>query len=202
QQRCGDAVRFGVRPGTFLRNRAALALAAGEGGVETGMGIARDLQGAFLFGGHRPLLWILCGDWLLQRGDPVGAAACYRKATGWPQTAADAWNGLGEALFAQDALRSAQEAFERALALRPQDPWILNNAGVVLRARGDLALAADRFAAAHRAAPELFEPRFNLGLTHEQAGRMARARYWYTRAAELRPDFPPVRDRLRALGDQ
>ena len=193
---CDAAIDRGIRPGDFLRNRAALAIGAGE----TGRATQRDLAGAFLFGPREPLCWVLLGDLALRGGDPAGAAEAYARATERDPDLAEAWSGLGEVRRAGGDLAGALEAFARARRLAPRDPWVLNNQGVVLRDLGRTEEALARFEQAHALAPDLFEPLFNLGLTSERMQRVDVSRRWFEAARRLRPDFPPVEDALRRVG--
>jgi len=195
---CTGAIDLLVRPGDFLRERAALALAGGDF-PEAGR-VAADLAGAFLLGAREELSWLLAGDLSLRRGHAARAAEAFGRAIDRAPGEADAWSGLGQALHAQGRVAGALEALAKAHALAPRDPWVLNNWGVVLRETGSAAEALARFHAAHDIAPGLFEPVFNLGLTFEQAGRRDEARRWYAEAHRLRPGFGPLEEALRRIG--
>ncbi len=187
---CSRAIRAGVRPGDFYRNRAAVALAAGRHGAE----VRRDLASAALFGGDRAGIGVLSGDDLVKSDRPAEAAEVYRRAAQADPASPEPWAGLGAALSAQKDAAGAVAAFERARALNPKDAWILNNLGVALREAGRLAEARARFEEAHGIAPDLFEPVFNLGQTCERLGEPDAALEWYGRARQMRPGFPPVEE--------
>lgn len=221
---CSGALETLVRPGDFLRERAALRLAAGRAGLDAEVGggppalsaprgergvgrsaggelaCARDLAGALLFGAQEARVWILAGDFALGRAIPEQAREAYAEAIRLAPAVAEAWSGLGEALDRLGSLPAALEAMEQAHLRSPADPWILNNWGVVLREAGRLQEALERFAAARRLAPQLFEPPFNLGLCFERLGQLEDARTWYTEAGRLRPHFPPVEEALQRVG--
>jgi 4-hydroxybenzoate polyprenyltransferase len=220
---CTAALARGVRPGDFLRHRAAAALAAarareGEdgaaaGGRDGGAGSGspggraavllaearRDLAGAFVFGQELPALWVLAGDLALRQSGPQVAAERYRRAIDLDARRAEAWAGLGEALFTATDLEAAVAAFERAAALSPSDPWLLNNLGVALREARRYEQAAEVLQRAALLGPQLFEPVYNLGLTCEARGDLAGASLWLARARSLRPGFGPVEEALRRI---
>ncbi len=188
------AIRLGVRPGDFLRHRAALRLASEDLGE-----VAHDLAGAFLFGQQEPLVWVLLGDLLARRGLHRDAEEAYARARTKAPGCADAWSGSGEVYIASGHIDQAIEVFRRAAELDPLDPWIRNNLGVALREAGDLKKAEACFREAHALAPALFEPLFNLGLTCERLGRQKEAAGWYRAAERHRPGFAPLEEALRRL---
>lgn len=189
-----EAVSRGVRPGDFLRHRAALALAA-----EDARAAAADLGRAFLFGSEEPTLRVLLGDLHLARGEPSEAAASYRAALARAPFLADAWNGLGQALHASGDAAAAREALIEAARRAPGDPWVRNNLGVVLRDAGRLEEACAQFEESCALAPRLFEAHFNLAQVEERLGRPAEALAACLRARALRPGFPPVEAALARL---
>jgi tetratricopeptide (TPR) repeat protein len=147
--------------------------------------ITRDLSGAFLFGQDERTLWILTGDLTLQRGRPELAGESYTQALRRDAASADAWSGLGQARHATGDLAGALSALDTAQRLAPEDPWILNNRGVVERDLGRLDAACAAFETAARIAPELYAPAANLARTLERLGRVDEARAWRERAALL-----------------
>jgi tetratricopeptide (TPR) repeat protein len=198
---CAQAIALGVRPGDFLRNRAAasLSLARESGGRVDRADLIADLRGAFLFGQKEGLLHVLAGDLALQAGASRTAIEAYETAAAIDPGLPEAWAGLGEVRHAQRRFEESLHAFETAVSLRPADPWIRNNLGVVLRDSGRLPEARAAFEEAHRLSPGLFEPLYNLGLTAERMGRVQDARRWYGEARRLRPGFPPLEDAWRRL---
>lgn len=177
-----------VRPGQFLANLAGLELKAAGATPQAG----RYLAGAFLFHQDPGLLRVLWGDMRLFQGNPEAAARAYGKALEWSPRLPDAWAGLGQAEHAAGRLTEALTAFDRATALDPEDPWILNNRGVTLRDMGRLDEALAAFAESHGKAPGLPEPLLNLGLTCEALGRFDEARHWYGMALRVRPGWTPA----------
>jgi tetratricopeptide (TPR) repeat protein len=65
----------------------------------------------------------------LLRGEFAEAVAAFEEAARREPDSADAWGGLGAALFGADQYARAVEAFTRALALRPDDPLLLRGRG-------------------------------------------------------------------------
>ncbi len=206
---CTQALALGLRPGDFLRNRAALRLARGAGtwpapelDADELASIGRDLTGAFLYGGHRATRWVLLGDWLATIGERTRAHEAYREALRTDVRSVDGWSGLGQTFYASGELEDARVAFEEARRLDPFDPWVLNNLGVVLRDLGRVEEAHERFLEAHQRGRRLIEPHYNLGRTCELLGRPDEARQWYERGRAVRPGFPPLEDALRALDER
>jgi Tfp pilus assembly protein PilF len=77
-----------------------------------------------------------------------------------------------------------------------------NNLGIVYLRRSQLYMAAWEFEYASRLMPHRPEPRHNLGLVFEQAGRLDEAVRWYEEARDLERDNPLllgslVRSRVR-----
>ena len=192
---CSAALSRGVRPGDFVRHRAALRLHAGEAAAA-----ARDVASAYAYGQERAQVWLLAGDYNKQSGRWDEAGPAYERALGLEPDLADAHAGLGEVAHARGDLKRARMAFEQAHRFSPGDPWIANNLGVVLRDLGHLDLARTILLRARQIAPAMFEPLFNLGLVEERAGHIEEARGWYRRAAEVRPGFPPVLEAVERLG--
>ncbi len=196
---CHRALALHARPGDFLRERAALRVAAarsseGENVARSAQLAAHDLAAAFLFRNEEARLWLVAGDLALARRDPAHAREAFERSITLDSTEASAFAGLAEAHYASGSLAGALRAMEQAYARSPEDPWILNNWGVMLREAGDLEQAARRFERAHRLAPRFFEPLFNLGLTCERLGRADEALRWYEQADPLRPGFPPLEE--------
>ncbi|GJD35175.1 tetratricopeptide repeat protein [Methylobacterium aerolatum] len=94
--------------------------------------------------------------------------------------------------LAAGRLNEAASLVETMLALRPEDPDVLNLHGSLLLAREDLARAAEVYGAAATAYPDHAALCANLGLTHHLAGRHEEARHCLQRAAALAPgdDIP------------
>ena len=76
-----------------------------------------------------------------------------------------AWNALGRARDAHKDWEKAGEAYDRALALAPNEGAVLNNFGLSKLSAGDLDGAATLFVRALEASPDLTAAETNLRLT-------------------------------------
>jgi tetratricopeptide (TPR) repeat protein len=80
-----------------------------------------------------------------------------RAVAGLPEDADVAYE-RGVALFELCRFDDARRAFERALALAPDNPWALHQLGLVAEQRGDAARAERLFARARALDPRTFAP--------------------------------------------
>jgi len=71
---------------------------------------------------------------------------------------------LGNTYFDSNNYPESIEAYEKALALRPGNPDVLTDLGVMYRRNGQAGEAVLRFRKAAKAAPDHFQSRFNLGI--------------------------------------
>ena len=104
----------------------------------------------------------------------------------------DAWRSIGEAAIAsldgnQDAaLEAARLAVERDGAL-----WAAHyQLGVVLEARGDNAAAADAFARATEANPQIAYAHYNAAMNFYKASRVDRMAVYFENFLKLAPNAP------------
>jgi Flp pilus assembly protein TadD len=86
-----------------------------------------------------------------------------------------AWNALGRARDARRAWEEARAAYEKALALAPDEGAVLNNFGMSKLSAGDPAAAAALFARALEASPDLAAAETNLRLALALGGRYEEA---------------------------
>lgn len=86
---------------------------------------------------------------------------------------------LGVALKDAGDLDGARREWEKALAIKPDDPGTHGQLGTALAIRGDLAAAEAHYRAALQGNPRLAEARFNLGRICERTGRLDEARASY-----------------------
>lgn len=86
------------------------------------------------------------------------ALAHLDRAAGQRTADPDAAYERGVALFELCRFEEAQRAFERALALAPEDPWALHQLGLLAERRGDTRRAGELNARARALAPEEFRP--------------------------------------------
>jgi Flp pilus assembly protein TadD len=86
-----------------------------------------------------------------------------------------AWNALGRARDARRAWEEARAAYEKALALAPDEGAVLNNFGMSKLSAGDPAAAAALFVRALEANPDLAAAETNLRLALALDGRYEEA---------------------------
>jgi tetratricopeptide (TPR) repeat protein len=96
----------------------------------------------------------------LQQIDRLQKAADSKGAT------ADTWRDLGNIYFDTDQPGLAIKAYDRALALRPEDTDILNDQGAMYRQTGDFKKALANFERASSADPKNLESLYNQGYVY------------------------------------
>jgi Tfp pilus assembly protein PilF len=79
------------------------------------------------------------------------------------QTNRDAWIALGNAYYDADMHHQAIEAYDHALALKPDDADVLNDQGAMYRQSGNIAQALKNLEQALKIAPYNLETLYNLG---------------------------------------
>lgn len=77
-----------------------------------------------------------------------------------------AWIQLGNDFFDTHQAQKAIEAYGRALELRPNDPNVLTDQGVMYRALGQFDKAIKNFEQASRADPKHVQSLFNMGVVY------------------------------------
>ncbi|WP_026012014.1 tetratricopeptide repeat protein [Singulisphaera acidiphila] len=105
-----------------------------------------------------------------------------------PQTAGEHY-ALGRFLLASGDLEAAEAAFERALALRPEDFWSNFKLGVCAYRRHHYEDAVNAFRVCTALAPDRAEPFYNRALARAALGHTARASQDFDRALKLNPTF-------------
>jgi tetratricopeptide (TPR) repeat protein len=100
-----------------------------------------------------------------------------------------AWRSLGDAMMNRHDYRQAQEAYQKASALEPEDIALLNLTGYAAGQAGNLdpAMSALRRYAALR--PNESNPLDSMGDVQLSAGRLADAENFYLQAARKDPNF-------------
>jgi tetratricopeptide (TPR) repeat protein len=76
-------------------------------------------------------------------------------------SSADMWKELGNAYFDTDQVELAIAAYDRALALKPEDTDILNDQGAMFRQHGDFQRALKNFEKAFSINPQNLESLYN-----------------------------------------
>jgi tetratricopeptide (TPR) repeat protein len=84
-----------------------------------------------------------------------------KKITASNEATAETWKELGNVYFDSDQAELAIKAYERALALKPDDADILNDQGAMYRQTGDFGRAAANFEKAVTLAPHSLESLYN-----------------------------------------
>ncbi len=112
---------------------------------------------------------------MLLTGAPDQGAEHLKAAVEADPTLWRAWNALGSYHDTQEAWAEAIEAYEFALAERPNDAMILNNRGFSHFMRGQLEEAVADLERALRLDPDLRPAQYNLRLAHAWSGRYVRA---------------------------
>ena len=123
---------------------------------------------------------------LLFTGRPEEAEQELEAAVELDPTSWRAWSALGRARDARDAWEEARAAYEKALALAPNEGAVLNNFGMSKLSAGDPDGAAALFVRALEASPDLAAAETNLRLALALAGRYQEALAGIE--AEDRPD--------------
>lgn len=134
---------------------------------------------------------------LLQQGRARDALAIANEVAGRAPRSVDALHLLALCHRAAGEVGAATAAFERALALAPNDARLLNNYANHLRRAGDLPRAVELYRRALATTPDHGEAWMNLGLALGDAGDAAGACQALERAVALRPHVSAV---WQALG--
>jgi tetratricopeptide (TPR) repeat protein len=111
---------------------------------------------------------------------------------------AEEWYEMGCELEATEPER-AREAYERALALRPDMADIHVNLGRLLQLEGERGRAEPHYREAVRLAPDDPTPHFNLGVLLEELGRRDEAVHAYRQAILRDPEFADAHCNLGLL---
>ena len=78
----------------------------------------------------------------------------------------DVWSLLGNAYFDADLPEEAIAAYNRALALKPEDTNVLNDQGAMYQQKGDFKNALSNFEKAVKIDPNNLESLYNIGYVH------------------------------------
>lgn len=99
-----------------------------------------------------------------------------------------AWIQLGNDYFDTQQPQKSVEAYGRALELRPDDPNVLTDQGVMYRALGQFDKAIANFEKANRADPKHVQSLFNLGVVYaNDLGQPKKAVEAWTRVIQVAP---------------
>ena len=138
------------------------------------------------FEAHNDLGWMF-----LETGRPERAAEHFQKANELDERAVH-WNNLGRALLVLERFEEADQAFETAAAMDPDDPEPAYNRTVSLRQQ-DRMEASKEALAQHIADFEEFAPALNdYAMILREDDQDAEALEYLERAVEARPHWPPA----------
>ena len=114
-----------------------------------------------------------------QNGSLNQAVQEYKAAIEADGRLAEAYSNLGAVYLAQKSYKMAAEAFNKALALKPDRPTTLNGLGNALYAKGQTAEAKDKWAKAIEIDPNFASAYYNMGnaLESEKDDKAALAEY-------------------------
>lgn len=147
-----------------------------------------------------PLILRTSGDTELQLGNLAAARATYEKLLKLQPDDALVWNNLAHVALAQND-KAATGFAERAYALRPNDPVIIDTLGWLLFKQGsvDRGLALLRDARLRDSNnPEI---RYHLATALARSGRTAEAREELAQALKTGNAFPGIDDARRLQGE-
>ena len=95
---------------------------------------------------------------------------------------------MGDALQEQGKLEEAIEAFNKALALDPDDADVYNNMGNALKEQGKLEEAIEAYNKALSIKPEYTDAHYNMGIALKEQGKLEEAIEAYNKALSIEPD--------------
>jgi tetratricopeptide (TPR) repeat protein len=132
---------------------------------------------------------------LSEQGSDTAALAVFEHVARADPSAITFYN-LGTLYMKGGRPSQAQEAFDRALQLKPDYADASNSLGALLAQSGQVPAAIERFRAALQAKPEFADALNNLGFALFQTGETAQAYELYQKALALQPDFPEALNNL------
>jgi tetratricopeptide (TPR) repeat protein len=133
------------------------------------------------------------------RGDMAHAIACYQRAVAAEGATAETWAEMALALDAADRTPEAIEAWQKAFALRPDDPYVSRNLAVLLRRTARFEDALDVLRRAADANPCRADLQTAYGEGAVRLWRMRCAEDAFRRAMEADPGFAYAKVCLAAL---
>lgn len=80
----------------------------------------------------------------------------------------DAWVSLGNDFFDSQQFQKSIDAYDKALALKPNDPNVLTDQGVMFRSLGQFEKALANFQKANKLDPNHVQSLFNIGVVYAQ----------------------------------
>jgi Tfp pilus assembly protein PilF len=111
-----------------------------------------------------------------------------------------AWIQLGNDYFDMRQPQKAIEAYGRALELKPNDPDVLTDQGVMYRDLGQFDKAVENFQKANQAVPQHVQSLFNLGVVYaNDLKQPKKAEEAWTKVLQLAPQSPQGQQAQQAL---
>ena len=126
----------------------------------------------------------------LASGEQETAVAWAKKAADWDHSSAGAQELLAMVLYAANKRDEARTAFERAIALEPENANLPFSLALLLAEEGDLEGAISAFERAVAADEGFGRAWYNLGLAYSQYGDPRKALAALARAEETSPGSP------------
>ncbi len=124
-----------------------------------------------------------------QSGFLVKAIEEYKAAIAADDRLEQAYSNLGLIYISQKSYELAQDAFNKALFLRPNRPTSLNGLASVLYARGKVGPAIENWQKAVEIDPKFASAYFNMGTALESQKKPDEALKVYVRAINIAPDM-------------
>ncbi|MEP0404687.1 MAG: tetratricopeptide repeat protein, partial [Lentilitoribacter sp.] len=107
-----------------------------------------------------------------------------------------AYNNMGNALEDQSKLEEAIEAYNKALAIKPDYPEAYNNKGIALEDQGKLEEAIEAYNKALAIKPDNADAYYNMGNTLKDQGKLGEAIEAYNKALAIKPDYAEAYDNM------
>ena len=137
-------------------------------------------------------------DRLYQEGDIKGAIEDFKKAVVLDPENLNVFNSLGVCYGILGAYEKAEESFQAALKIKPEDPMALYNAGFVNILINNRGKALAYMLEADKPDGEIFEVAYQTGKLYLESGNFEKAGKYLEKAVEIEPDAPHA---LRFLGE-
>lgn len=139
-----------------------------------------------------PQFLLVAGEAYLQVGDTARARELLAKAARLDASNYAVLTTLGRVQMAEGATDTAIADFEKAIALKPKDPYPYRRLAVMLMARGRVDDALGIVDSLQRTMPESPEHHWLRGLAHELKKDESRARTSFEAALKADPSFLPA----------
>jgi cytochrome c-type biogenesis protein CcmH/NrfG len=110
-----------------------------------------------------------------------------------------AWVSLGNLYFDTHQHQKSIDAYARALALKPDDPNVVTDQGIMYLALDQYDQAIANFQRASRLDPSHLQSLFNLGIAYQHKGDAAKAASTFKQLIEKAPTSQQAADARQAL---